>query len=114
MQWCKQELYQFGVIIQPTASQFITHRGPVVPEWYTPFLFRARAHNACGDDPQLALSPKLNDSPDSPELRAMKARLEALQAAGYEQVQPRHKRQISEAIPSNKRANNNEEGRSQN
>jgi hypothetical protein len=109
MQWCKQELYQLGVITQPTASQFITHRGSVIPEWYRPFLFRARAHDACGNDPQLALPPKLNDSPDSPELRAMKARLEALQAAGYEQAQPGHKRQISEAIASNERANNSEE-----
>jgi hypothetical protein len=87
MQWCEQELYQLGVTTRPTASQFITHHGPVIPEWYKPFLFRARAHHTRGDNPQLALPPKLNDSPDAPELSAMKARLEALQAAGYEQVQ---------------------------
>jgi hypothetical protein len=49
MQWYEQELYQLGVITQPTANQFITHHGPVIPEWYRPFLFRARAHHARGD-----------------------------------------------------------------
>jgi hypothetical protein len=87
MQWCEQELHQLGVTTRPTASQFIQQGRAIIPYWYKPFLFRARAHNATGNDPQLALSPKLNDSADSPELGAMKARLEALQAAGYEQLQ---------------------------
>jgi hypothetical protein len=86
MAWCQQTLHEFGITSRPIANQFITPHGQIIPEWYEPFLFRTRRQVAAGLEPQLALSPKLDDSPDSPELGAMKARLEALQAAGYEQV----------------------------
>jgi len=86
MTWCQQTLhYEFGITSRPTTSQFITPHGSVIPEWYEPFLFRARRQVAAGLEPQLALPPKLDDSPNSPELTAMRMRLEALQEAGYEQ-----------------------------
>jgi hypothetical protein len=88
MQWCEQELYQLGVTTRPTASDFISPQSrAIIPQFYGPFLFRTRAHVARGDDPQLAFPSKPDSSPDSSELRAMKARLEALQAAGYKQGQ---------------------------
>jgi hypothetical protein len=82
MHWCTQNLSLFHQT-EPVASDFLTFRGPIIPNWLRQFLFHTRAHVAANQDPILRLPDKLNDSPNAPELTAMRQRIEALQQAGY-------------------------------
>ena len=53
-----------------TASAFLTLQGLVIPKWYKPLLYRARAHVASKQAPLLQLATKFDD--DSGELKANK------------------------------------------
>jgi hypothetical protein len=71
-------MHSLGVTAQPVASDFLSQQGPIIPEWYRPLLFRARAHVDAGLEPALQLAPKFDD--ESGELKAVKQRLELIQA----------------------------------
>jgi hypothetical protein len=82
MHWCTQNLSLFHQA-EPVASDFLTFQGPIIPDWFRQFLYHTRAHVATNQNPILRLPDKLDDSPDAPELTAMRQRIEALQQAGY-------------------------------
>jgi hypothetical protein len=82
MHWCTQTLSLFHQA-EPVASDFLAFRGLIIPNWFRQFLYHTRAYVAANQDPILRLPDKLNDSPDAPELTAMRQRMEALQQAGY-------------------------------
>jgi hypothetical protein len=75
-------MYSLGIASQPTASTFLTKTGPVIPQWYQPFLYRLRAHDATQAQPLLQLAPKFDDK--SGELEATRRRLQLLQEQQYE------------------------------
>lgn len=78
MHWCEQNLSLFYQS-KPTASDFLTFRGAIIPDWYPLFLYHTRAHVAANQDPILSLPDKLDDT----ELGAVRQRIAALQEAGY-------------------------------
>jgi hypothetical protein len=82
MHWCTQNLSLFHQA-EPIASDFLSLRDPIILNWLRQFIFHTRAHIAANQDPILRLPDKLNNSPNAPELTAMRQRIEALQQAGY-------------------------------
>jgi hypothetical protein len=78
MHWCEQNLSLFHQT-KPIASDFLTFRGAIIPDWYPLFLYHTRAHVATNQDPILALPVKLDDT----ELATVRQRIVALQEGGY-------------------------------
>jgi hypothetical protein len=58
MQWCEQQCAAIGHPSPPIAAEFLVLGQEVFPPWYRELLFRARAYNASGQQPELALAPK--------------------------------------------------------
>jgi len=58
MQWCEQQCAAIGHPSPPIATEFLVLGREVFPPWYGELLFRARAYNASGQRPELALAPK--------------------------------------------------------
>ena len=56
--WCKQQLIAISHPSPPVASEFIYLGRELFPTWYRDLLYRARAHNVSGYQPELALAPK--------------------------------------------------------
>ena len=74
-------MHSLGILSRPTASTFLIQAGPVIPDWYTPFLYRTRAHVASEREPLLQLAPKFDDK--SGELKVTQRRLQLLQEQQY-------------------------------
>jgi hypothetical protein len=74
-------MHSLGIPSRPTASTFLTQAGPVIPDWYAPFLYRVRAQVASGREPVLQLAPKFDDK--SGELKATQRRIQLLQEQQY-------------------------------
>lgn len=77
--WC-QECYILvrSNDIPPVASDFICRGQELFPTWYRDLLYRARAYEASGCQPELALAPK--PYLDDDDL----VRTQLLQELGYE------------------------------
>jgi hypothetical protein len=75
-------MYSLSITTRPVASDFLSQQGPIIPDWYEPLLFCARAQVNTGSEPALQLAPKFDD--ESGELKATRQRLELLQARQYD------------------------------
>jgi hypothetical protein len=58
MQWCELTMQQLGHTEPITTSEFFDGGNKVIPTWYRPLLFRARAHTASQAVPVLSLAPR--------------------------------------------------------
>jgi hypothetical protein len=56
MHWCEQALHRIGHMEPILASEFFTNGTEVIPTWYQPLIFRARAHTASQAFPMLSLA----------------------------------------------------------
>jgi hypothetical protein len=56
MHWCEQALYRVGYMETISSSEFFCNGKEVIPTWYPPLLFRARAHTASQAFPILSLA----------------------------------------------------------